>query len=58
MPLEKYIQFLWKMDIAIFDFKQQAALGNIMNLLYMGKKIFLPSDNIMYVFLKNKEYIF
>lgn len=59
MPLEKYIQFLWKMDIAIFDFKQQAALGNIMNLLYMGKKIFLPSDNIMYAFLKKQGvYIF
>lgn len=55
MPLEKYLRFLWMMDIAIFDFKRQAALGNIMNLIYMDKKIFLPDDCIMYDFFKSKD---
>ena len=55
MPLKKYLEFLWYMDIAIFNIKNQAAVGNLMNLFYMRKKIFLPRDGLMYKFFKSKD---
>ncbi len=42
-----YIELLSNIDIAIFDFKQQAAFGNIVLLLYLGKKIFLDTSGVM-----------
>ena len=55
MPLKKYLEFLWFMDIAVFNIKHQAAVGNLMNLIYMGKKIFLPNDGLMYKFFKTQR---
>ena len=54
MPLKDYIRFLWGMDIAIFRLNRQAALGNLMNLLYMGKKVFLPAGTVMYDFFREQ----
>ena len=50
MDKENYFKFLWSVDIAVFWLNRQAALGNILRLLYMGKKVFLPKDSIMYDF--------
>ena len=50
MSLKNYTKFLWAMDIAVFKLDRQAALGNLMNLFYMGKKIFLPANTVMYDF--------
>ena len=47
MPLEDYIKFLWTIDVAVFDVYRQIALGNIEQLLYMRKKVFLPKDGIL-----------
>lgn len=44
----EYLQYLNGIDIAIFDYKHQAALGNIYRLLYLGKKIFLDRSGIIY----------
>lgn len=52
LPLRNYIRLLWNMDIAVFRLDRQAALGNLMNLFYMGKKVYLPADTIMYDFFK------
>lgn len=48
----KYINLLSKIDIAIFDNKYQAAFGNIILLLYLGKKIYLNKYGVMYKGLK------
>lgn len=50
MDKENYFRFLWSMDIAVFSLYRQAALGNIIRLLYMGKKVFLPKNSVMYDF--------
>lgn len=54
MNLDNYIKLLASMDIAIFKLHRQAALGNIMKLLYMNKKVYLPSDTVMYDFFKGQ----
>lgn len=44
---EEYMNYLNTVDIAIFDFKHQAALGNMWKLSYLGKKIYLNDDGIL-----------
>jgi len=44
MPYEDYLKFLSNIDIAIFAHNRQQALGNIIALLGMGKKVFLKSS--------------
>ena len=44
IPFEKYIELLADIDIAIFAHNRQQALGNIIMLLGMGKKVYLRSD--------------
>lgn len=53
MEKKEYIKFLWDMDIAVFALHRQAGLGNIIRLLYMGKKVFLPKNSVMYDFFTN-----
>lgn len=55
MSLKKYLEFLWNMDIVIFNIKHQAAVGNLMSLIYMCKKIYLPSDGLMYKFFNSQH---
>ena len=47
MDSKTYIDLLSKMDFAIFDFKHQAGFGNIILLLYLGKKIYLDKHGVM-----------
>lgn len=44
MPFEQYLEFLKSLDIAIFNHQRQQAMGNIVTLLGMGKKVFIRSD--------------
>ena len=44
MPYEKYLEFLMNIDIAIFAHRRQQGMGNIINLLGLGKKVYLRSD--------------
>ncbi|MCT7636397.1 TDP-N-acetylfucosamine:lipid II N-acetylfucosaminyltransferase [Aliarcobacter butzleri] len=44
MPFEKYLEFLSEIDIAIFTHKRQQAMGNIITLLGLGKKVYIRSD--------------
>lgn len=56
MPQLKYTEFLWNMDIAIFNAERQNALGNILKLLYMGNKVYLTPDGPLYEFFKEKNF--
>lgn len=44
IPIDKYLDILAKIDIAIFNHKRQQALGNITTLLGFGKKIYIRED--------------
>jgi len=44
MPFDQYLNFLGKVDIAIFNHRRQQAMGNIITLLGMGKKVYMRSD--------------
>lgn len=48
IPVDNYNKYLWNVDIVIFDLYRQAGLGNLHALLYMNKKIFMPSGTILY----------
>lgn len=43
MPFNQYLEFLDKIDIAIFNHQRQQAFGNIITLLGFGKKVYLNS---------------
>ena len=48
MPYEDYIRFLNSIDIAIFNVNRQQAMGNIITLLGMGKKVYIRNDTTMW----------
>ena len=48
MPKVQYYEYLTKMDIAIFPFKHQSALGNTKRLAYMGVKLYLHPRGVLF----------
>ncbi len=44
VPLDQYLEFLGKIDIAIFNHHRQQAMGNMITLLGLGKKVYLRRD--------------
>jgi dTDP-N-acetylfucosamine:lipid II N-acetylfucosaminyltransferase len=44
LPFDEYLNFLGKIDVAIFNHRRQQGLGNIITLIGLGKKIYLRSD--------------
>ena len=44
----EYFQFLCGIDVAVFDYKQQSALANIGELMYLRKKIYLNPEGVLY----------
>lgn len=53
MPLNEYKIFLKSIAIAIFNHKRQEAMGNIINLLGLNKKIFIKNDVAQFALFKN-----
>ena len=47
MPKEEYYQFLTRIDIAIFPFLHQSALGNTKRLAYMGVKLYFHPNGVL-----------
>lgn len=43
MMFDKYLEFLSSIDIAIFNHERQQAMGNIITLLGLGKKVYLKN---------------
>lgn len=52
MKFDKYIEFISKIDIAIFAHDRQQGLGNIISLLSMGKTVYLKENVTTYLMLK------
>jgi dTDP-N-acetylfucosamine:lipid II N-acetylfucosaminyltransferase len=48
IPMKEYYENLENASHAIFNLKVQQGLGNILGLLYMGKKVFLREDTSTY----------
>lgn len=55
MVFDKYLEFLAEIDIAIFAHKRQQAMGNIITLLGLGKKVYLRTDVATWQFFLEKE---
>lgn len=55
MDIGEYISLLKSVDIAIFDSERQIALGNILLLLYLNKKLYLDSSGVMYNYFKSHD---
>lgn len=53
MPFEKYTELLSGIDIAIFNHNRQQALGNIASLLYLGKRVYINSENACKGYFEN-----
>ena len=59
MKYEEYVDFLNSMDIGVFNNNRQQGMGNITNLLYLGKKLYLSEDNtIRKSYCKPEYYIY
>lgn len=57
IPLEDYIKILWRVDIAIFHSDRQIAEGNIIMLMFMGKKIFIKSNSVLDEYYRQKNHL-
>lgn len=53
LSFEQYLDFLSRIDIAIFNHKRQQAMGNTITLLGLGKKVYLRDDVTHYDMLKS-----
>lgn len=52
MKFQEYMEFISKIDIAIFAHNRQQAVGNITSLLSMGKTVYLKKEVTTYRMLK------
>lgn len=52
IPFNEYLEFLGKIDVAIFNHKRQQAMGNIRTLLGLGKKVYMRNDITSFESLK------
>lgn len=57
MNQEEYSQVLGYVDVALMNHKRQQALGNILALLYLEKKVFLRSEITSFSFLKRHNFV-
>lgn len=51
----EYAELINTIDVAIFDYEHQSALGNIFLLLYLRKKVYLSPSGVIYKGLKSKD---
>lgn len=54
LPPDEYYQQLGKVGYAIFNVKVQQGLGNILGLVYAGKKVFIREESSIYQDLKQR----
>ncbi len=48
MPLDKYLEFLGEMDIAVFAHTRQQGMGNSITLIGLGKKVYMRNDVVQW----------
>lgn len=54
MAYPEYVDFLKGMDIAVFNHRRQQAMGNTINLLGMGKTVYMRSDVSQWALFKEE----
>ncbi len=52
LTIDKYAELIGSVDIAVFAHNRQQAMGNIVMLLGMGKKVYLRTDTSHYLAMK------
>jgi hypothetical protein len=52
LPLDQYLSFLEKIDIALFDHKRQQALGNTISLIQRGAKVYMDDKTSQFNLFK------
>ncbi|MGI2799437.1 TDP-N-acetylfucosamine:lipid II N-acetylfucosaminyltransferase [Photobacterium damselae] len=57
IPFDDYLELLKKIDIAIFDHKDQQGMGNIRYLIGIGKKVYLNKNSSSYEYLNSLGFI-
>ena len=50
---ERYADFISSVDILIMNHQRQQGLGNIFSYLFLGKKVYIRSDNSSFEFFEN-----
>ena len=55
IPFEKYLEFLGEVRIAVFAHDRQQAMGNIITLLGLGKKVYLNSNTVQWNFFTKHQ---
>ena len=55
MEYKLYFEYLCTIDIAIFAHNRSQDMGNIINLLGLGKKVYMRKDTTPWVFFKSKS---
>lgn len=55
MDLKTYNRLQSNIDVAIFNHKRQQAMGNILTLLYLGKKVYIRDDIVTWGFMKKNN---
>jgi len=55
LPSQEYSNMLANIDIAIFNHNRQQGMGNILALLFLGKKVYLRSDVTSWEFFSDHD---
>ena len=55
LPIDQYLDTLANIDIAIFNHKRQQAMGNIITLLGLGKKVYIREEITTWQFCKDHD---
>lgn len=51
-----YVKFLNRIDVGVFNNDRQQGMGNIINLLYLGKKVYMNKNNTLFDVLKEEGF--
>ncbi|MBP7613015.1 MAG: TDP-N-acetylfucosamine:lipid II N-acetylfucosaminyltransferase [Paludibacter sp.] len=55
MNTEEYAELLSTVDVALMNHKRQQGLGNILALMYLGRKVYMRSDITSYYFFERHK---
>ena len=58
MDYATYVQFLCRIDIGIFNNSRQQGMGNITNLLFLGKKVYMSKKNTINKIYNRKDFVY
>ena len=56
LPSAEYVKLLKSCDIALMLHERQQAMGNIISLLWLGSKIFMSENSVVYTYLRRKGF--